>query len=118
MLRSGVHGNEKVAPPIPVVIPVVRVPIWTPSTRNSTNRTAAPLPPAADVAIVSGTLGVTLTTAAGLLASTRGEVMAIVGVPKAAVTVAARETLVLPRSSVAMASNTKLPGVVGVYVLV
>ena len=87
-------------------MPVVRVPIGTPSTRNSTISTAAPLPPAAVVAMVSGTSGVTRTTALGLLMSTRGEVIAIVGVPNAAVTIAARETPVLPRSSVAMASNT------------
>ena len=50
-------------------------------------------------AILSGTLGVARAVALGL-----GVVMAMVGVAKAALIVAAFETAVLPRSSVAMAS--------------
>ena len=43
-----------------------------------------------------------------------GDEMKIVGVPKAAVRLTELETVVLPRSSVAMASRVWPPGVVGV----
>ena len=82
---------------------VVRVPTTLPETRNSTSRTVAALPPVAVAVRVSGTPGVARVGATWVPS---GDVIATDGLVKAAVTVAAFESVVLPRSSVAIASMT------------
>ena len=79
----------------------VRLPTRLPPTKNSTKSTVAPLPPVAVAVSVSGVPGV---ARVGETTVPVGAVNVTVGLVKAAVTVAAFETLVLPRSSVAIAS--------------
>ena len=83
----------------PVAVGAVRVLTGIPSISNSTRSTPAPPPPVAVVANVSGTPGVART-----VPEEPGETMAIVGVPNAAVTNTALETVLLPRSSIAIRS--------------
>ena len=93
----------------PAAVGVRRVPTCWSSTRNSTRKTLAPVPAVAVAVMVNGTRGV-----ARAVTLVLGDEMKIVGVPKAAVRLTELETVVLPRSSVTMASSAWPPGVVGV----